>query len=300
MMAIDHDAQREASGLYVVGALGPADRAAFEAHLAACPECKAEVHALREVADALLYAVPQVEPPPGLRDRVLSAVAVPPGAEFGTRPGDPSTAQSGRVSGSRPIASPGVPGDWTGQRAAPRFGSRSGWLAMAALLLLTTGLGVYGAWLRQRVGVLEAQLRDTAIRLDRTEQQLAEATRTAEGAQMRISVLTAPDLNRSNLAGQNPAPRAAGRGFWSGSRGLVFAATELPPLPAGRTYQLWYLTANAPVSAGLFSPDAAGTIAMAFDPPPAGRVPTGLAVSLEPEGGVPAPTSAIYLAGTTQ
>jgi anti-sigma factor RsiW len=57
MMAIDHDALREASGLYVLGALAGDDRAAFEAHLAGCPECTAEVRALRDVADALSYGI---------------------------------------------------------------------------------------------------------------------------------------------------------------------------------------------------------------------------------------------------
>jgi hypothetical protein len=177
---------------------------------------------------------------------------------------------------------------------------RNRWLAIAALLLLTVTLAGYGAWLRQRVGALEATLRETTTRLDRTQAQLAAATRAAEGVQLRMAVLTAPDLRRVDLAGQTPAPRAAGRGFWSQSRGLVFAANELPPLPAGRTYQLWYLTPAAPVSAGLFQPDAGGAIAATFDPPPAGAAPNGLAVSLEPDGGVPAPTGAIYLAGTAQ
>ena len=150
------------------------------------------------------------------------------------------------------------------------------------------------------IGALEGQLQETTSRLARTEQQLLVATQAADRVQLRMAVLTAPDLRQVTLAGQNPAPRAAGRGFWSGTRGMVFAATALPPLPAGRTYQLWYLTANSPVSAGLFAPDTTGAIAAAFDAPPPGPAPIGLAVSLEPEGGVPAPTGALYLAGTTQ
>jgi hypothetical protein len=194
---------------------------------------------------------------------------------------------------------PGAPGVSHPEVTSLAWGTRGGWLATAALLLLTIALGAYGVSLRQRVDALQAELREATTRLNRTEQQLVAAVRVAEGAEMRMAVLTAPDLRQVNLAGQTPAPGAAGRAFWSGSRGLVFAATNLPPLPAGRTYQLWYLTAAAPVSAGLFAPDAAGTIAVAFDPPPPGIPPTGLAVSIEPEGGVPAPTGAIYLAGTT-
>ena len=63
-------------------------------------------------------------------------------------------------------------------------------------------------------------------RLDLTEQQLAEARSAAERAQMRMAVLTAPDLKQVSLAGQPPAPRAAGRAFWSRSNGLLFAANS--------------------------------------------------------------------------
>ena len=38
----------------------------------------------------------------------------------------------------------------------------------------------------------------------------------------------------------------------------------------------------------------------AFDTPAGTPEPTGLAVSIEPDGGVPAPTGAIYLAGLAQ
>jgi anti-sigma-K factor RskA len=123
--------------------------------------------------------------------------------------------------------------------------------------------------------------------------------RSAAGAESRVAVISAPDVLQVSLAGQPPAPGAVGRAFWSRSRGLVFAAASLPPLPADRTYQLWYLTSGAPVSAGLFRPDASGRAVVTVDPPPGGVAPTGLAVSNEPAAGVPAPTGPIYLAGMT-
>ncbi len=64
--------------LYAVDALEPAERAGFEAHLARCPECRAEVVEYAEVG-AHLAAGTAVEPPAELRASVLSAV-------HGTRP----------------------------------------------------------------------------------------------------------------------------------------------------------------------------------------------------------------------
>src|SRR2546422_10892964 len=73
-----HDELREQAGLYVLGALTPAEQAAFEAHLATCGECAAEVRTLSSVAGALAHAVPQSEPSPALRARVLAAVGASP------------------------------------------------------------------------------------------------------------------------------------------------------------------------------------------------------------------------------
>jgi anti-sigma-K factor RskA len=62
------------SGAYAVDALDPAERLLFEQHLATCPDCRAEVDSLREAA-ATLPETTLVEPPPGLRDRLLADIA---------------------------------------------------------------------------------------------------------------------------------------------------------------------------------------------------------------------------------
>lgn len=62
------------SGAYAVDALDDIERAAFERHLAACPECRAEVASLRETA-VLLASIEETEPPPGLRARVLADIS---------------------------------------------------------------------------------------------------------------------------------------------------------------------------------------------------------------------------------
>jgi anti-sigma-K factor RskA len=115
--------------------------------------------------------------------------------------------------------------------------------------------------------------------------------------QSAMGVLAAPDLVRIDLAGQGPAPQASARALWSRARGMVFTAANLPPLPAGRVYQVWVVTAQAPVSAGLLTPDPEGTGQSFFNTAPDIPPPAAVAVSIEPEGGVPAPTGEIYLVG---
>ncbi len=269
----EHERLQESAGLYVLDALEPAERAAFEAHLRSCEECAAEVRSLRSVAAALPAAAPLVDPPAALRARVMAAA-------------------TGRQSGSRVVAMTPRPPARTSVFSA-------GWLSAAALLVVSLGLGGYSLSLRQRIAGLEADLRDAVARLDRSEQQVAVATRSVASAEARMAVLTAPDLRQVNLAGQTIAPRASGRAFLSRASGLMFTASDLPPLPAGRVYQLWIVTAQAPVSAGLLEVDAGGRVAQRFDTPANLQAPVAIAVTDEPAGGVPAPTGEKYLVGAT-
>jgi anti-sigma-K factor RskA len=56
----------------------------------------------------------------------------------------------------------------------------------------------------------------------------------------------------------------------------------------------------APVSAGLLSPDANGSLTTTLITPPNVPTPTAFAVTIEPEGGVSSPTGAMYLVGAAQ
>ena len=101
-------------------------------------------------------------------------------------------------------------------------------------------------------------------------------------AQSRLAVLTAPDVARVDLAGQAAAPSAAARAFWSRSRGLLFAASNLPPVPPGRMYQLWFISGQTPVSAGLFVPGAGGQRRRHPHVPVGIQAPAVMAVTVEP------------------
>jgi hypothetical protein len=187
------------------------------------------------------------------------------------------------------------PGPSVAGAQAPGFSFA--WLAAAASLLLAVAAGVYAAQLRGRIVTLEDRLREATLRAEANERQMADLQRTSGEAQSQLAVLAAPDVARVDLAGQPAAPSASARAFWSRSRGLVFTASDLPPLPAGRVYQLWVVTAQAPVSAGLVRPDAGGRVTAVFQTPSDIPPPVAMAVTIEPEGGVPAPTGARYLIG---
>ena len=261
----------EHAGLYVLGALTRAEREAFEAHLGACEPCTAEVGRLMPVAGALSKGVPQVDPPGSLKRRVLAAIA-------------PSQAAEPRL-----------------DRDVPARSATWSYLPLAASLALAVAAWAY-AWqlndrLTTRIAVLEQGLADANARAATGEQRLVDVRNTMVAAQSAVTILSASDVLRVDLAGQPAAPAASARAYVSGSRGILFTAVSLPALPAGRVYQLWVVT-NAPVSVGLLAPDGAGSVNQIFGPPAATARPVAVAVTDEPAGGVPAPTGRFQVMGT--
>jgi anti-sigma-K factor RskA len=177
-------------------------------------------------------------------------------------------------------------------------GALPGWLAAAAALVLASALGLWALQLR---GSLEAM----NARVERAESEVVRIQRTVDEAQQQTrilqahnSVMFAPDTLRIDLAGEGPAPASKARAFMSRHSGVVFVADALPALPPGQVYQLWVVPQNAaPVSAGLLRPDPRGHTSL-FVPMPANvSVAAALAVTVEPAGGLPAPTGARVLLG---
>ena len=69
---MEQDRLHELSAAYALDALDGDEEQAFEEHLAACPDCRADVLAFRETAGALAYETAGPPPPPTLRDRILT------------------------------------------------------------------------------------------------------------------------------------------------------------------------------------------------------------------------------------
>jgi len=140
-----------------------------------------------------------------------------------------------------------------------------------------------------------AVLRRSAEAL-RTQVQQLEA-RLAE-QQVLLASLTSNDVQITNLAGQGATPGAKARLFWDQQRGhwSVFV-NNLPPAPANRSYQLWFVPkAGNPVSAGVFNTEANGSAVVEADVPP-GLDLMAAAVTTEPAGGLPQPTGPFALLG---
>lgn len=122
----------------------------------------------------------------------------------------------------------------------------------------------------------------------RMSAQLAEQQRS-------LAVLAADDLVRFELQGD--AAPAHARAFWSHRHGLVFTAERLQPVPSGRTYQLWAISDGQPISVGVFEAGDAGTAAVVVATPETLTRVDAIAVTVEPAGGLPQPSTAPILVG---
>ena len=97
-----------------------------------------------------------------------------------------------------------------------------------------------------------------------------------------------------NLAGQGTTPQASARIFWNeADRQWRVFVEDLPPVPSDRAYQLWFVPpAGAdPVSARVFNTSADGSAEFEIPVPAGITTLMAAAVTVEPSGGSPQPTS---------
>ena len=236
------------AGAYALDALDTAERDRFERHLRGCRACQAEVRGFAATAASLARAA-SIEPPPGLKERVLAAAAA-------TRQLPPEV----------PAAAAGEPR----RREATARARRSPWVPRLALAVGGGGLVAAAV-----LGYVTVSAQD-------------QLTTTQAQAQQLATVLTAPDARITS------GPTSAGGTATvvaSPSEGkMVFTSSGLEELPTSKVYQMWFLGAGNPRSAGLVPPASPnGSTA----PVLASGLESGdkVAVTVEPAGGTSQPTT---------
>ncbi len=260
---IDEALQAQAAA-YALGGLDPSEAKAFEARLAGDAELRRLVAELHEVAAALAAGTTPAEPRPELRGRVLAAVRRP-----------------GRERRTLPRVIPFV------VRTAV---TPLAWAAAAGFALLT-------GYQQVRVHRRDVQLRQLMIALDTTVKRLAERedrlAAILDGSS-RMYVMSAS-------AGLDTTMRFGAQVFWRRDRQTwLVHAYHLPKLPAGKVYQLWYVTRNAKISAGVFPVDSTGQGVRLIPVPPEAQGAILAAMTVEPDGGSAQPTGAIVMAGSVE
>ncbi|MFE9444330.1 anti-sigma factor domain-containing protein [Streptomyces sp. NPDC006602] len=238
---------------YALDALEPDERRRFEKHLKKCDSCAAEVRALAE--DAVRLAWSEAAPPPAaMRERVLAAVRATP-------------QESARQDVTR-ARTPQLPPHVWGMQPPPRTRERR-----------RTPLFVPFATATAAAALVVASL--FAVQAGQTEDQL-----NAERAQAReiAHVLAAPDARATT--GRDTEGRSIGVIASASEGSAVVTLSGYGDLPSDRVRQLWLMRPDAqPRSLGLFDDDTP-LVASGLD-----TSATSLAVTVEPDGGSPQPTT---------
>ncbi|HET9171582.1 MAG TPA: anti-sigma factor [Actinospica sp.] len=203
------------TGAYVCDALGPRERAAFEEHMARCPECAAEVRELREVA-AIMAVAAAGQPPASLKDAVDARIRV-------TRQLPPLTTTEAAVPARR----------------EPRRGLRAAWSVAAAFALVAAGLGWRVIDQQDRISSLNAQTTQISQLLAAPD---AASTRVSVAGGGSALIVDSRSRNEAAVTFTDVADAPAGKTYqlWlmtsSGaarSVGLMTATPDAPVLISG-------------------------------------------------------------------
>jgi anti-sigma-K factor RskA len=124
---------------------------------------------------------------------------------------------------------------------------------------------------------------------------LWQQNRTLREQNELYQLLTAPGSKVAQLSGTSEATTATARLAYDNNGRALLIADGLPRAPAGKEYQLWYIVNNKPLPGKTFAPDSSGRGVLKDQVPEAARKSAVFAITLEPAGGVAAPTGAIYL-----
>jgi anti-sigma-K factor RskA len=169
---------------------------------------------------------------------------------------------------------------------AHRPGRMRAWLlslgGLAAVAIVAAAIG----W---------GQLAAAQASLAQAQQQLADARASLAQAQQQLATaeakLALTQVQLTGDAGQAKLLRV--------DSGETIMVAQLPQLPPGRVYQLWRIEGqSAPASAGIFTVDQQGYGAITIAPGQPPRAGETFAVSNEPDGGSPGPTTEPIILGT--
>ncbi|MGA2851057.1 MAG: anti-sigma factor [Terracidiphilus sp.] len=267
--------------LYAMGSLTPGEMDATRSHLLVCEQCKEELRQNQIALAAYSQTTEEVAPPEGAKDRFLAKLATTP--QLQAQPLSLPESEPEATILAAPQEHLSLWGAFTRFVSANFAGPLAG--ALAILLIA--------------VAMDDVRFRE-ALHNERIVAKQAKAD-SVQLAQL-MELLTAAHAKRVVLhQGSVASPPPEGKVVYDANSGkLLLSASNLQPLPAGKTYELWILqpAGNKPLAAGTFKPDATGNAAIILAQAPVGLNVQGFGVTIENAGGSDTPTLPIVLSGS--
>jgi anti-sigma-K factor RskA len=271
-----HEEFKEMLAAQALSALEAAEARDLETHLQTCAECRTQLTEWEDTAAGLAFAsleAPHLVPSQELRGRILNTIRA-----------DAARGQTRKdVDGHRPHRS-----NVTAFKRRPTWSfSAQTWSLIAAGLVL---VGLVAS-----LFVLWRQNREARQELARLTTQVRDAQQQVMQQRQAIEIVAAPGTRMTELAGTKLMPEAHAMLAYDMEGQAILMAKGLPPAPAGKAYQLWFITGGRPLPGKVFTTDASGAGTLKDQIPAEARNAAVFAITLEPETGVQSPTGGIYL-----
>jgi anti-sigma-K factor RskA len=164
-----------------------------------------------------------------------------------------------------------------------------GWRWVLGFAAATAVLGVV-------VWNIQQEVTERDKRIVALEQQLAGARTQLAQAEELYDFLRQPATVGVKF-GDSPAAPPRGQVFLNRERGVLLLASNLPPMPEGKIFEMWLVPKGgaAPVPAGLFKAEGGQGVHYRSGPVDMSNL-AAIAVTLEPETGSATPTPPILFA----
>jgi anti-sigma-K factor RskA len=255
----EQDRFRELIEAYALGALDASEQAALEAHLAeGCPGCAKGLEEARYLVSQLAYLAPPAEPSEMLKARLLREVR----ADLGPAKITEMKASTGTI----PL--------WL-------------WAGVAAMLLLS----VYSTWDARK---MQREVQDVNARAAAELKERKKLEQELSVAKHEARILTDPASKKIEIM-PNDKEMPKLEAMWHPELGIYITGQKMPMPKGNKVLQLWLIpkTPGAkPMPSHTFWPDANGKIAeMVANPPEVMAQTKALAITEEPPGGSPQPSS---------
>lgn len=285
---------------------------AVRAHVSACPECGPELAAMEETVAALGELAPPARislgRSAGIRSRLLTRARTERESQSAPVPGPPDLARGiASLTGQGHRVTPGA------QRAVSDSRRPTPARPLPQPVRLTEAPSRMINWYAMAATVafllMSAKLMKVTSDRDEMQSQLAAAVDTAQpkGDSMALALsekeamiqaMAGPDVKVVALVDKS-APQPLGRMFWNrATNDWMMVTYGLPAPKPGKTYQVWLVTDKEKISAGTFRPDSQGRTVMHANYALDRHALRAVAITEEPDGGMPAPTGPMVVAGS--